>query len=54
MMDFPFPPSREVHHGPALLALAPVGDNPCMGRICGILLVRTLSLAIISSKYYLY
>jgi hypothetical protein len=54
MMDLPSPPSREVHNGPALLGLAPLGDNPCMDRICGILPSGTPSLVIFSSKYYLY
>jgi hypothetical protein len=54
MMDFPSPTTREVHYGPALLGLAPLGDNPCKGRICGILHAETPFLVIFSSKYYLY
>lgn len=34
--------------------LAPLGDNPCRDRICGILHAGTPPLVIYSSKYYLY
>lgn len=54
MIDFPSLTTREVHNGPALPGLAPLGDNPCRDRICSILHAGTPSLVIISSKYCLY